>query len=669
LGQAFTVGQAGILCIRTQAVEICRNRCTLWPVEPGPRRNRTPYLRHHLRQLRPRFIAASLSFLAEAVVIILLPWPVKFALDDLFLPLFAGRPPGGILSEFFERLLHAIEPSPYFSTPVSQLLGILIFLILTLTLLSAFLRRTSESLRLKVAQIFSERVRLELLNMIVTREQTFIDRRRKLDLIDRLTLDISAIENSVSEKLSVLVRGGTIVALALVVIASIDLRLAAILSLSLPLLYFVTNYFSKRVRLARKRSDAENQHMDHELHQILSSLVPLKSLAVEQESLTALFERSRKYARQVSRAKNSEVSARVLETISKNLLRILILLTGGRSVLLGQLSLGSLALIFIYVDIVQRAIAKLADYQVQARKWSTSFRRIDELFGDLDGHRESEGTQSISSLPFPDATELHFENVSFGFDSGPVLLEGFSADLRPGELITIVGQEHTGKSVFVKLINRLLDPVEGRILLGRTDLRRFRLNLLRHTVTLVSSEFFFMHGTIRANLLLGAGEGFENPSESELAEALRAAACDFLGTLPLGLDTVIGEGGYHLTESQAKRVSLARSFLRRQSRVIIFDEPVKGLEPESAVKIAESIASLAEDGILVLWVTNDPEDILQSDRVLFFERSMRRPHLATHSELLRTSSSYKMYFQQLKASADLQVAQGEFFQGPGPIRI
>ena len=325
--------------------------------------------------------------------------------------------------------------------------------------------------------------------------------------------------------------------------ATLDWQLTLLMAAALPVVYSANGYFARYARLSEKKREGDGVRMEREFTQLLGSLPSLKALAAEQEALESLSARSQRFDERTSTAQRAEVSMRILRMSVKNLLRTLVLLVGGRAILHGDLTLGGLALFFFYAEILNHPVVEISAFMSSLGQWRSSAARIESLFRELEGHEEHEGRQNISSLPFPDATALHFENVSFGFEGESALLSGFSADFRAGELIAVTGPGGAGKSIFAKLTNRLFDPTHGKISLGKTDLRRYKLKLLRNTVHVQLPDPFFVPGTVRDNLLLGTDEFVIASDDGTLLNALQSAQCDFLHALPLKLDTRIGEGG------------------------------------------------------------------------------------------------------------------------------
>jgi ABC-type multidrug transport system fused ATPase/permease subunit len=356
-----------------------------------------------------------------------------------------------------------------------------------------------------------------------------------------------------------------------------------------------------------------------------------------------MHERAQEVGRHILNLRRTEGALVATLSGTRQVLRSVLLLLGGILFLRGQIGLGALAVFIVAVGPLSRAVNAIAQFVSDFGRAETSLERIEGLFREMENEGEVQGNQALISLPFPDATTVHFEDVSFSYPNGPLLLDVFNASFHAGELIALTGPSGSGRTTFGLLLNRLLDPDKGRIALGRTDLKRFRLDVLRTYVTVVDHEPFFGPGTVFENLLLGAEESSE-VRDQEISEALHAAnAYDFVQALPEKLDTVIGEGGFELSVSQLRRLSLARAFLRTKSQIFVLDEPTTRLDPDSASAVVTAIHRLAERGAMVFWITNRLEEIKQADRVALFSRN-QNPRLGTHQELLEKDQIYRSYF-------------------------
>lgn len=603
-----------------------------------------PNFFRHVKKTRGLLIVTVGALLTQAALTVALPWPIKFLIDQVLVP-------------SVENSAHSMTlPVPgagMFTLTATQVLLAIGGLLIALACISAIFDRLEETLTTRAAQRVVEGMRRELLAMLMSRRQSFLDKQRKIDLMYRISGDTGNIEILITEGLSTYVRSLPTLIFIVGFMLYIDLRFSLLLAITLPVMYALTTFFSRRVREAQRKLRRELRHFDQDVHQTLEALPLIKSLTIEPATLGSLEDRTRRLFDHTLTSKRFQGSLTASLNGAKNLIRALVVLLGGAAVLTGDLTLGGLTLFLTYIEAINKPINELARFSSKLSKTVVSVEQIEDLYAQMEGLEETEGTQSISSLPFPDATALHFENVSFAYEGGRLLLEDFTSDFHAGELIALVGPSGVGKSTLSKLMNRLLDPIEGRILIGRTDLRRFRLRTLRNSVTVVYQEPYFVHGTIHENLLLAAPHDAEAPDDAQISEALHAAACEFVNVLPDKLDTVIGEGGLKLSGGQAKRLNLARALLRGQSQIFVFDEPTSGLDPESAQTVFHSIRRLSHAGAIVFCVTHRMEEVPFADRVIFF-RSPGQVEVGRHEELMASLDSYRRYFHQAENTEEVR---------------
>jgi thiol reductant ABC exporter CydD subunit len=206
---------------------------------------------------------------------------------------------------------------------------------------------------------------------------------------------------------------------------------------------------------------------------------------------------------------------------------------------------------------------------------------------------------------------VRLEGVSFGYaDRGPVL-DGVDLELAPGETVALVGASGAGKSTVASLLLRLAEPTGGRVTAGGADLAGCDPAAWRAQLAWVPQRVTLFRGSVADNIRLGdAGASEERVREA----AVLAAADGFVSALPDGYDTAIGDGGRPLSAGQARRIALARAFLR-DAPLVILDEPTADLDPESAELVGEAVTRLGE-GRTVLVIAHHPELVRRADRVV-----------------------------------------------------
>lgn len=238
---------------------------------------------------------------------------------------------------------------------------------------------------------------------------------------------------------------------------------------------------------------------------------------------------------------------------------------------------------------------------------------IEELFGVLDAR---------SSVPeAPDAIDIGraqghvaFEAVAFAYPGGPAILRDVSFGAAPGKTIALVGQTGAGKSTAMALLQRLWDPVEGRITLDGHDLRQISLESLRRNIGVVFQESMLFSRTIRENLLVGRPEA----TQAEIEQACRQAeAHDFILRQPQGYETVVGERGSNLSGGQRQRLAIARALIKNPP-VLILDEATSALDAATEARVQKALAALMA-GRTTFIIAHRLSTVREADEILVFE--------------------------------------------------
>jgi ATP-binding cassette subfamily B protein len=250
--------------------------------------------------------------------------------------------------------------------------------------------------------------------------------------------------------------------------------------------------------------------------------------------------------------------------------------------------------------------------------------------------------------------EIRFENVTFHYAGHDTpLYEDFNVTISAGEKIGLVGYSGSGKTTFVKLIQRLYDVNKGRILIDGQDIAHVTQSSLRAEIAIVQQEPILFHRSISENI------AYARPSAS-MAEIVAAAklanAHDFIERLPKGYQTLVGERGVKLSGGERQRVALARAFLA-DAPVLILDEATSSLDSESEALIQEAMERLME-GRTAIVIAHRLSTVRSMDRLLVFDRGTIAEE-GTHGALVqREDGIYRRLFerQALELAKGLDVA-------------
>jgi ATP-binding cassette subfamily B protein len=255
--------------------------------------------------------------------------------------------------------------------------------------------------------------------------------------------------------------------------------------------------------------------------------------------------------------------------------------------------------------------------------------------------REDEITESKDAKDFvPGAGEIVFDKVRFAYANKDMpIYDDFSITIKPGEKVALVGHSGSGKSTFVKILQRLYDVQGGAIRIDGQDVRDLTQSSLRQGISLVPQEPILFHRSIAANIAYGK----PNASMDEIvAAAKKAYAHDFIESLPLGYNTLVGERGIKLSGGERQRVAIARAILA-DSKILILDEATSSLDSVSEHYIQKALSGLME-GRTTITIAHRLATIKSVDRILVFEKGSIVEE-GTHEGLIRnTGSHYKRLY-------------------------
>ncbi len=235
--------------------------------------------------------------------------------------------------------------------------------------------------------------------------------------------------------------------------------------------------------------------------------------------------------------------------------------------------------------------------------------------------------------------EVVFESVGFGYD-GAAILRDVSFTVQPGETVAIVGRTGSGKTTLTRLVNRIFDATEGRVLADGVDVRSWSLESLRSQISVIEQDVFLFSRSIAENISFGRPQA----SREEVEEAARQAqAHQFITRLEKGYDTVVGERGVTLSGGQRQRIAIARAFLTRPS-ILILDDSTSAIDSATEEEIQRAIRRVSRQQTTFL-ITHRLSQIRWADRILVL-RQGRLADQGRHEELLARSADYRRIFAQ-----------------------
>ena len=316
---------------------------------------------------------------------------------------------------------------------------------------------------------------------------------------------------------------------------------------------------------------------------------------------------------------------------------VAVLWKGGELVVSGQLTAGALVSFLLYAITVAAAVGQLASLFGSYQEAIGAAQRVFDL---LDTHSDIGEPTAPVALHRPVRGHVVFDNVAFKYSAAlPEVLHDISFEIRPGEVVALVGPSGAGKTTVANLLPRFWDVTGGSIRLDGTDVRNLSFSDLRGAIGIVPQDPALFSGSVRENIAYAraTGDG-PPPTLEEIEAAARAAhALEFIERLPQGWDTKIGERGIKLSGGQRQRIAIARVFLRDPA-VVVLDEATSSLDTESERLIEAAMEDLLRNRSTLI-IAHRLSTVRRADRVLVLEHG-RIAESGKHSELISAGGTY-----------------------------
>jgi ATP-binding cassette, subfamily B, bacterial len=514
-----------------------------------------------------RLAAASLILMViSGLAAVMDPWPLAFLVDNV---LGSHHPPTYI--------------SGVVGTDKSQLLLFAVLAGFGVVLVTHALAVLTEYVNTKLDQTIALAARSDLFAHVQTLSQSFHDEMASGDFMYRINFEARAFGGVALALLPFAQSILTLIAM-FVIALRLDSTLALLSLTVVPFIYYSTGFYGNKIE---PRLIAVRQLEALSLTMVNTAMAMLRVITTFNRQK---YEHQRFYE-QGTTAVNARVRVTVYQTLftlSITLLTAaglaLVLFVGARDVLSGKLTIGQLLVIIWYINAIYQPLqtisSTLSSFQVDL----IAVRFARQLFD-----KRPEVTERSDALAIERAAgHIVVENVSFDYLTRKGVLSAVSFEVRPGQVLAIVGATGAGKSTLVSLLPRFFDPRDGRVLLDGVDIRDLTLHSLREQIAFVHQEPLLFPTSIRENI----GYGRVGASTEEIVEAAKAAnAHDFIVALPEKYETRLGERGVKASGGERQRIAIARAFLKN-APILVLDEPTSSIDLKTEAAILGALERL-----------------------------------------------------------------------------
>jgi ATP-binding cassette, subfamily B, bacterial len=453
-------------------------------------------------------------------------------------------------------------------------------------------------------------VRSRLFRHLQTLSLDFYERERTGRLVARMTADIDAMSDLVTDGLVTLVTSLITMVGVAVILVLLDWRLALATLVVAPLIGLAARGFRRWSADAYRQVRETHSVVTVQLQEALAGVRAIQSFRRERATTNRLADANRAeraaHRRTIGLASVFFPGIEFLGTAAT----VVVLGVGGRRVLAGELEIGTLAAFLLYLRNLFDPVQQLSELYDSFQSATAGAERVGAVLAERPSVREAE-----DPVPLHDPRgEVRLEGVRFGYDQGPEVLHDVDLHLEAGTTLALIGPTGAGKSTVAKLIARFYDPLAGRVTLDGVDLRHIRLADLRRAMGYVPQEGFLFLGTVLDNIRFGRPEA----TRAEVEAAATAVGADqVIAGLPDGYDTDVGERGALLAAGERQLVAFARAWIADPA-LLILDEATSHLDVATEARVQRALRRLRRGRTTVL-IAHRLSSVVEADQVAVVE--------------------------------------------------
>lgn len=514
--------------------------------------------------------------------------------------------------------------------------GILKAAILFLLLLFSgfFLNLADTWLLQKMGQQIVYKLRAETFTHIHSLSLSFFNTTPVGKLVTRVSNDTEAVNELFSTILVKLFKNVVKIIGYAVVMLSINVKMAGISFLLLPLVAILTFVFRHLSRKAYQITRNKITELNTFLSEHISGMKLIQIFAREKEKYSEFEGKSMELYRANFREIMTFAIFRPSIYLVSVIAMILVIRTGSLSVLNGSLSLGTL---FVFITYISSFFEPIQELSEQLGTLQSSIASAEKIFSVLDVKPEI--VSPADPAPVNILGEIEFRHVWFAYEEGNYILKDVSFVIHPGEKAAFVGATGAGKSTILNLIGRYFDIQKGQILIDGIDIHEIDLDVLRGAIGQVQQDVFIFTGDIKSNISLN-NEAISPDDVRRAAEIVNADP--FIQKLPHGYDEPVTERGSTLSAGQRQLLSFART-LAYDPKILVLDEATANIDTETETLITQALARLM-DGRTTIMVAHRLSTIQHADKIIVMHHGEIKES-GTHQELLAKDGLYKKLYE------------------------
>lgn len=477
------------------------------------------------------------------------------------------------------------------------------------------------------------KITVKLREMVFERIQQLsisrISKRTSGELINRVANDTNTLSDFITNDFGDVFQEIIMLLAVGVFLFAYDWRLALMIILPTPIAMYSNRLFRRFMGQIFHRQWTMNSKANAILHDTFSGIRVVKAFGMEKREIKRYDDATLAERETQIRAETFFAKFQPIVSFLMGVGEFFLLYYVGNKIIGGEMTLGEMSQFSAYVSLIYGPLRWLSFIPRRLTRVMTSITKIFEIIDE-----EVDVADKSDAIDHDIEGYITFDNVSFGYDKTSTVLKNISAEIKPGEMIGIVGKSGVGKSTLINLVMRMYDVNDGCIKIDGIDIKDISQESLRSQIGVVLQETFLFSGTIYDNIAYAK----PNATRDEVITAAKiAGAHSFIMKLPNAYNTKVGERGHTLSGGERQRVAIARALLHNP-RILILDEATASLDTETEKQIQDALQKLIADRT-TLAIAHRLSTLRNATRILVLDKG-ELAEIGSHEELMRKKGIY-----------------------------